>query len=250
MKNLLIFTGPHKRFDKEHEILARIQIDNLLDLGWERKDIIVATDFKYSYNGVNTEILPDDLYYHFDNSSNKICVIKYLLRQNLLDPNELYWYHDFDVYQQYPIEECELGLNFFDLGITPYGYKPQWNLGSIFFKTKAFNHFNLIDETIINRRKSDNRCDEKALKRLIVEGKIKTTEYKELNVTYNFTKRCIATNYRYAEKPLKVLHFHLWDKDLMMNDTALNIFMHGKNRLKTRLMNNRLIKIFNHHGIK
>lgn len=250
MKNLLIYSGPKKKFDEETAVLAKIQIDNSIDLGWKRQDILLVTDFPYEYNGIKSLVIGDGFYYNFDRSSNKIPVIIRLLEMRIIKKEELYWYHDFDVYQQEVIYENELGLNNIDLGIVPYGYKPEWNLGSIFLKYSAGDIFQIIHDNIINKRKSDNRCDEKALKRLIAGHAIKGNRYRDLNVTYNFTKRCIQTNFRNADKPLKVLHFHPWDKDAMMPDTALNIFMYGANRLKTPLMSDRLIKIFNNHAIK
>lgn len=39
MKIILVYTGPPKQFNEEHEVLAKIQIDNNLDLGWEKEDI-------------------------------------------------------------------------------------------------------------------------------------------------------------------------------------------------------------------
>lgn len=250
MKVILTYTGLEKRFDEEASVLAKIQIDNCLELGWKKDDILLVTDFTYEYNGIKAFVIGDGFYYDFDKSSNKIQVIIHLFELGVLKKGELCWYHDFDVYQQEIIKESELALDEFDLGLTPYGYKPQWNIGSIFFKTGAEDIFKLIHNTILYNRKSDNRCDEKAVQRLIVRKKLTRQRYKDLNVTYNFTKRCIATNYRQANKPLKVLHFHPWDKDAMMSDTALNLFMYSKNSLKTPLMNERLMKIFRYHGIK
>lgn len=250
MKQLFIYTGKNKRFDKETEISVQIQIDNSLDLGWNKEDILLVTDFLYSYKGITSEVVPDKNYYGFDNSSNKIPAILYLIDSDFLVENELYWYHDFDVYQNIRFDESDLALDAFDMGITPYGYKPQWNLGSIFFRTEARDIFGLIEHTILHKRKSDNRCDEKALQRLIVQKKIDPKRYKELDLSYNFTKRCIASNYAKAQKPLKAVHFHLWDKDALMSDTALNLFMNAKNSLKIPLMDERLVKIFHNHDIK
>jgi hypothetical protein len=219
-------------------------------LGWKKDDILLVTDFPYEYKGIKSLEIDDGVFYKFDKTSNKIPVILHLFEHNTLEKDVLYWYHDFDVHPLEVIRKDELGLDDFDLGITPYGYKPEWNLGSIFFKTSAIDIFKLINEDIMKKRRSDNRCDEKALRRLIVNRKVGKNRYRDLNVTYNFAKKCIATNYRNADKPLKVVHFHLWDKDAMMSDTALNLFMYGKNRLKTPLMNKRLINIFETHGVR
>lgn len=249
MKNLLIYTGPNKKFDEEHAILAKIQIDNSLDLGWKKEDILIATDFSFEYNGVKSLVVKDGLYYDFDKNANKVTVILHLLNQRIIEPEELYWCHDWDAYQLNPIDEAELGLENFDLGLTHYFYKPQWQFGSFFFKDSSKDILELLDQTI-RAKPHSGRNNEKTLTKLIKDNAINPKRYKKLNVTYNIMKRCLQTIYREATKPLKVLHFHPWDKDAMMSDTALNMFMYGKNSLRIPLMNDRLIKIFKSHGIK
>lgn len=249
MKNLLIFTGPSKKFDEEHSTLAKIQIDNSFDLGWKKEDILLVTDFPYEYNGVKALVVRDGLYYDFDKNANKAKVLVHLLKLGVLNPQELYWCHDFDAYQLNQIHEAELGLENFDLGLVHYFYKPQWQFGSFFFKESAKDIFELLDDTI-RAKPHSSRNNEKTLTRLIKYNAIDPKRYKRLNVTYNIMKRCLTTIYREATKPIKVLHFHPWDKDWMMPDTALNMFMYGKNRLKIPLMTERLTKIFVHHGIK
>jgi hypothetical protein len=249
MKNLLIYTGPNKQFDDEHAVLVKIQIDNSLDLGWKKEDILLVTDFAYEYNGVKALVIEDGVYYPFDKAAGKVPVISHLLGGGFLAKNELYWSHDLDAYELNAINEAELGLENFDLGLTHYGYKPQWQCTSFFFKDGARDIFALLDETT-RRAPQYGRNNEKTLTRLIDSGAIDNRRYKRLNVTYNIAKRCLATIYAEADKPLKVLHFRPSDKDALMPDTALNMFMHGKNRLKIPLMNDRLIKIFKSHGIQ
>lgn len=249
MKNLLIYTGPAHKFDEEHLILSKIQIDNSLDLGWKKEDILIVTDFPFEYNGVNSLVVKNGLYYEFDRMANKVPVLVHLIKNGLLDSKELYWCHDWDAYQLNPIYESELGLTDFDLGLTHYFYKPEWQFSSFFFKNSAQDIFELLDRTIREKPYS-SRNNEKTLTKLINARAINPRRYKKLNVTYNIMKRCLTTIYNEADKPIKVLHFHPWDRDVMMPDSALNMFMYGKNRMKIRLMNDRLIKIFHHHGIK
>lgn len=249
MKNLLIFTGPNKRFNAEHSILAKIQIDNSLDLGWKREDVLLVTDFEYEYNGVKSFVIKRDVYYHFDLAASKLPVILHLLNQGVIESKELYWCHDFDAYQNASFSEAELGLTNFDLGLTHYFYKPEWQFGSFFFKSSAKDILELLDKTI-RERPHLSRNNEKTLTWLIKHNMIDQKRYERMNVTYNFTKRYIATVYKEAQKPLKVLHFLPSNKDALMTDTALNMFMYGKNRLKIPLMSDRLIKIFHYHGIK
>lgn len=250
MKNLLIYTGPNKKFSEEDLILARIQIDNSLDLGWKKEELIIATDFPFEYNKVKSVVVPDLLYYDFDKNANKLPVILYLIDQGIIEPGELYWCHDFDAYELNKIDESELGLENFDLGLMHYFYKPEWQFGSFFFKSGAGDILKLLDSTI-QAKPHISRNNEKTLTKLIKNNTINSTRYKRLNVTYSVMKRCLKTVYNEATKPIKVLHFRPSDpKDARMSDTALNMFMHGKNRLKIPLMSDRLIKIFKHHGIK
>ncbi len=249
MRNLLIYTGPNKQFSQEDATLAKIQIDNCLDLGWRREDLLVVTDFAYEYNGVTAVVVPDGLYYKFDKNANKLPVILYLINQGLIEPGEVYWGHDFDAYELNKIEEAELGLKDVDLGLVPYFYKPEWQFGSFFFKARAKDVLELIDRTSRTRPHS-SRNNEKTLTRLIKTGAIAEDRYKPLNVTYSIMKRYLPTVYNEATKPIKVLHFRPSNRDILMPDTALNMFMYGKNSLGIPLMNDRLIRIFNYHGIE
>lgn len=249
MKDLLIYTGPHKKFSDEDLILAKIQIDNSFDLGWKREDILLFTDFPFEYNGVKAVVLPDGLYYDFDLRANKVPVIVYLLNQGIIDPKKLVWCHDFDAYENFPIIEADLGLTNFDLGLTHYAYKPEWQCASFFFKESAKDILELLDKTTRSRPHS-SRNNEKTLTRLINDNAIDEKRYKKLNVTYNIMKKYLAIIYPQATKPLRVLHFRPSDKDQSLQEATLDIFMYGKNRLQIPLMSDRLIRIFNQHGIK
>lgn len=250
MKNLLIYTGPDKTFSYEDATLARIQIDNSLDLGWKPQDIVIAADFPYEYNGVRSLVVPDGLYYDFDKNANKAKVVVYLIQQGLIEPHELYWCHDFDAYELNKITEAEVGLDTVDLGLVHYFYKPEWCFSNFFFKREALDILQLLDDTI-RTRPWKSRNNEKTLTWLIKHNKIDPKRHKKLNVTYNIAKRYLDMIYKEAEKPLKVLHFRPSDpKDDRMPDTTLNMFMYGKNSLGIPLMNERLIHIFHYHDIK
>ena len=241
MKNILIYTGQSKKFSKEDSVLVRIQIDNSLDLSWDKKDILLVTDFPYEYKGISALQVPDGLYYSFDKNANKVPVISYLINQGIIERGEVYWSHDLDAFQNVAFNESELGLRDFDLGLTHYSYKPEWQCGSLFFKSSAKDVIELIDAT--TRAKPHlSRNNEKTLTKLIKQNAINPSRYKRMNVTYNIMKKYLKTIYNEAEKPLKVLHFR--------PSESLEIFMYGKNRLKMPLMSSRLIKIFNQHGVK
>lgn len=249
MKNLLTFVGPSKKFTPAQETLARIQIDNSCDLGWKKEDILLVTDFEWEYNGIRALVINQDVYYPFDLAAGKIPVIVHLLEQGLIEPEELYWSHDLDAYENFRIEEAELDLANFDLGLTHYTYKPEWQCGSLFFKQSSEDILKLLDQTT-RARPHLSRNNEKTLTWLIKHNAIDPKRYKRLNVTYNIMTKFLQTIYPQANKPLKVLHFlpsKIQDDSSL---TALDIFMYGKNRLKIPLMSDRLIKIFSGHGIK
>ncbi len=248
MKNLLIYTGPQKQFSPEDLVLAKIQIDNSLNLGWKREDILLVTDFPFEYNGIKSLHLKQDVYYDFDPKANKIPVIVYLIENGLIKPDTIYWAHDFDAYENSKIDESELELENFDLGLTHYTYKPEWQCGSIFFKMTSFDIFRLIDQTT-RAKPHRSRNNEKTLTHLISSNQIDPKRYKRLNPTYNLMKKYLQTVYPQASKPLKVLHFRPSDCDPSLPNPTLDIFMYGKNKLKIPLMSDRLIKIFNTHKI-
>jgi hypothetical protein len=81
MKNLLIYINPAKSFineawKDENDILAKIQIDNSLEMGCKKEDIILVTNFEYEYRGVKSIVVSDDLYCnHSAGTPSKINVI-------------------------------------------------------------------------------------------------------------------------------------------------------------------------------
>lgn len=255
MKNILIYVNPSKTFFgketgnfRDCSTLVKIQIDNSLDLGWKKEDILLFTNFDYKYNGVKSIIVDDNNYCPFRPLSTKTLTVSYLLNKGMLNKNELHWVHDFDAYQLNEIEESELDMTEADVGLTDYGWSPKWCLGSIFFKDSAKDIFNLIKDAIYEFQTEDERALTHHTRRNT--NKI-MDRIKKLNITYNFGMRHVDYNYKIATKPLKVLHFHpVYTLRDNLPATPLDCFMYGKNDLNMPLMNTRLTKIFNRHGIK
>lgn len=241
MKLLFIYINPRKDFDEEHKILAKIQIDNSLELGWKPEDIIMITNFPYEYRGVQSLIVGDNQFCEHWKWSSKINVINYLFDQNFFGA-DLYWFHDFDLFQLEPISEDELGLDNLDAGFTDYGRSAKWNTGSFWFKRSARDIFSWIKSELYLRQTDE----EKTLTRMTDRNfKGINNRIKRLNVTYNFGMRKTRELYDMATKPLRCLHFH--PQSTLLN--TMDIAMYGKNRLGKPLMNERLIKIFNDNGL-
>ena len=164
---------------------------------------------------------------------------------------QIYWVHDFDAYENNPLEAPVMGLEGVEIGFTDYGRLTRWNNGNskdIFRKVKD----EIYKRSLIYKHEDDTADYYHFSEELILTDLIdKNTDnvnarLKRLNISYNFNMRKIVDNYAKAEKPIKVLHFHPYNK--LINTLA--IAMYGKNRIHMPLMTERLIKIFNYHGIQ
>jgi hypothetical protein len=60
MKNFISYINPQHHFLDKHVPMMEAQIDNALEY-WDRKDIIVLTNFSYEYNGIKSIVAPDEL---------------------------------------------------------------------------------------------------------------------------------------------------------------------------------------------
>ena len=233
MKLIFAYVNPNHDFSEEGKVSIKIQIDNSLELGWKKEDIVLATNFHYEYKGIKSIIVKDEHYCTFRPTATKINIILELFERGLIT-NDLHWFHDLDMYQLEPITEEEIGLIDEDMGVTDYGKIDKFNTGTIFFKPSARDIFEKIKE-IVYLRKS---IEERALD--ILTGYYTKTydgrdfsypdwesirkRVKRLNIAYNFC--CIkdqpydpklfkATGNKYllmcSEKvldPIRVLHFH------------------------------------------
>ena len=201
MKNLMTYINPLKEFTEDYINLVKVQIDNSLRT-WNREDILLITNFPYSYEGINSSVVPDELFCEHRKRASKINVICYMIDNSLID--DICWFHDFDVYQVNKFPEDILGNK--DAAFTDYGFNETWNTGSFFFTPKAKDIFELIRQTM-NRRRIN---EEMALNRL-TRGNINNINerYLRLNNTYNLGRmRCNELTYGKADKPIKVFHFH------------------------------------------
>lgn len=240
MKNLLVYIHPDKVFVRDYELLLKIQIDNSLSLGWDPKDILFISNFPFQYNGVKTTLVPDVHYCAVRPRSIKTAIIPYLVDEGIIEPGKIYWNHDLDAIQLNKISEKELGLENYDAGLTDYGWRERWCMGSFFIKSSSKDIFELAKPMIYQDIE-----DETVMMELTKAPAI-NNRCKRLNIRYNFGMRQVEDNFRRAKKPIKVVHFHPEDRRL----PTLDIFMYGKNGLNKPILNKRLIKIFNSHGIR
>lgn len=238
MKNLLTYISPSKDFNDEHKMAVKIQIDNSLDLGWKKEDILLVTNFEYEYNGVKSILIGDENYCPFHWPATKIYVIVSLFRAGLIK-NDLYWYHDFDCFQLTPFTDIELDMGSADMGLTNYGRMPRLCSASIFFKETAGDIFKRLKEEVDKSKKDE----EMGIARLINSDSSLKERVKLLNITYAFHKFNLRSCYKIADKPIKAVHFHL-------TPDKYDFYVRGNNKLNLPLIPERLVKIFNQHGFK
>jgi hypothetical protein len=186
-----------KGFDKEHEDLTKIQIENSLELGWKSEDIMLVTDFPYEYGEVKSYVVTGDFNAADGNRSSKILVINQLFEDKVID--DLFWFHDHDAFQLEPMREPDL-LGAVG-GFTTEGWADSWNAGSFFFTKKAKDLFDKIYQTMMEGETNE----QKALTYLWQNGLTETTI---LNNTYNMGIYHISEVYAKVDKPLIVAHFH------------------------------------------
>lgn len=262
MKNLMIFVNPSKAFidphwGSENEILAKIQIENSLDLGWKKEDIMVVTNFDFEHMGVKSIKVNDEQFCEASHTATKIKVILDLIDRGLIN-DELYWFHDFDAFQLEKITEEELDLKDKIFALTDYGKTVinkfrdrRWSTGTIFFKKEAKEIFKLIIDYVYRYKANE----EVILLHLTKQNKNKINEkIKKLNITYNLAtrKRDVSACYEMSDKPLKVIHFHPFDKravDSELGGNNIDVCVYGKNRKNVILFNDRLAKLFKKYNI-
>lgn len=245
MKNLLIYINPRKEFDKETKILVKIQIDNSLELGWKREDILLVTNFDYEYNGVKALVIGDDAYCNCKPVATKVTGVVSLFERGLIEKDTLYWLHDFDAYQLEVIKKSEIELGSADMGLCKLGRMPRWAGGCVFFKDSSRDIFEKAKEIIYEY----GIVDERAYTMMTNTDKQMKKRIKEMNITYNFIPFNIRSCYKMAIKPIKVIHFHPFRRIWQLNvPNAFDFFM-GKNKINKCLVSDRLAKIFSNHGI-
>jgi hypothetical protein len=240
MKNLMVYINPSHAFTNsdwgdETDTLVKIQIDNSLRLGWDRKDIVLATNFPYEYNGVKAIVLGDDNYCEFSSGTpSKINAIVTMFRTGLID-DDMYMFHDFDSFQLVPITEDEIGLPKCGIALTNYGYTKvykhvlsRWSTGTIFFNRDSHDVFEWI-KTAVYKYTANEEVSLLALTRHDKHGICERV--KLLNLTYNlaFRRRDVELCYDSCEKPIRFVHFH--PSDVRPTSAGLNMDIIEKKNL-------------------
>lgn len=273
-------SGYKFRYSETPELInsyLKLQVENSLMLGWDKEDIIVITNFPFEYMDIKTNMVNDIC--RWSAFANKMVVVNELICSNVINDN--FWLHDCDAYQLVPFvfpEECN-DVNF--VRHAPGRDKPQG--GSVFYRKEAYDIISVLSKAIqlFKPTKEESFFPyfyHKSYKTLIVEKynlvicELEKNTYEKnkdslelyikfrdfaikyfgefenrfhwLNWTYNlFRQRQFDRKYPYAEKPIKVVHFHPEDK------SCLDRFYHGINSYNVKIVTPELKELFIKHGL-
>jgi len=202
MKLLMVVNKQKKsssRYKKECIIpILNAQIDNSLNLGWDIKNIILLTNFDYSFKDIKAQKIDFS-----DNclTGSKMYGIQYVLKNNL-DDGEIVWSKDIDAWQNIWFDSPEMK----DVGICTYS-SFKFNGGSIFWKKNAKD---MVDAVLDEIQKGKLK-EEPTINELLKSEKFKN-RVTVLNNTYNVGCSGYYPRALRAIKPIKVCHLNPFNR--------------------------------------
>lgn len=277
MKNLILYINRDGKFNENIETLAKLQIENMLELGWKAEDIILVTNCEWEFMGVKSVVVDDGYFFAPDPRSIKCIAVAKLFEEGLVfEDNELYWMHDIDHFQQLPITEEEIvkEMGDCDFALCDYGRRIKYNCGSIFFRKSAADIFIKIRDILYDHRRDHPECEEERATMILTtnnanwafrssigaENSFKTawrTDTEEVKkrihkmpITYNFADYNMTSLWRMCDGNPKTAHFNpFFEKKTRSNPTGCRLdFFLGENKLGIPLLNKRLLRIFEKYG--
>lgn len=174
------------------DVLLKAQIENSIQAGWKPEDMIVVTNFDYSFMDVvahNTTLNDICL------TGSKMFGLQWAMNKGLID--DVVWTHDLDAWQSVPFKEPK----FKDVGITTYS-NSKFNGGSVFWRMSAKDIVDHVVEVIAAGEDKEEPTLNKLLKS---DYKSRTTV-----VDTGFNVGCsgfVPRLYR-ATKPVRVCHLN------------------------------------------
>jgi hypothetical protein len=199
MKRLMVANkqknGKSRYFHERMETLLKAQIDNMLELGWEKKNIILLTNFDFEFMGIKAEVIKLN---DFCLSGSKMWSMSWLFDNKRVD--DVIFSSDLDCWQN-----CWFDPPIFDGDVGACCYSnPKFNGGSIFWKPESRDIVNKVVEVLIEKKA---KSEEPTLNEIF-----KSEKYRDrisiLNSTYNVGCSGFAPRYERSIKPVHVCHFH------------------------------------------
>jgi hypothetical protein len=235
-----------------------LQIENSLRLGWSKSDIVLITNFSYSYMGIEANTI--DEICGWSAFANKMVAVDQMVKKGVINDN--FWIHDCDAYQLQPFTFPEFCKDVGFVRHAPNRVKLQG--GSVFYRKEAQDIISVLSEGIklfkINKEESffplfyNTGCKEKYLEQHKKDDEKAeyvrkyfeewTDRFTWLNWTYNlFRQRQFSIKYPEAQKPIKVVHFHPEDQ------SCLDCFYYGRNSLNVKVVTPELKNLFIKHEL-
>jgi len=203
------------------------QLENSLQIGWKPEDILLVTNFEFSFKGIKPV--------RFDlNEScltgSKIFALKALFDNGMI--NEETWAHDLDCWQTVSFDFPE----FKDIGIATYS-SSKFNGGSVFVRPESHDIINKIAEEIT---KNNEPREEPTINRIL-----KSEEYEPrttvVSNSYNVGCSGLVVRYERAIKDCGItrcVHMH------PENRIAFDSMFRDRNRLGKIVATRRLYDLF------
>lgn len=194
MKNLIAVNFPkNSKKTQELELITKVQIENSLELGWNKKDLIVISNEDFEFMEVKSKKI----------EMNKKCLTgskMYAIRDIFLNGEvQTVWSHDLDSFQNYWFDEPDIK----DVGACEYS-QPKFNGGSIFWKPSSLDIINQIIYLIeLNKEDKEEPTINKVFKSSPYRNRVTV-----LNYTYNVGCSGYTKRYHNSTKPIKVSHLH------------------------------------------
>jgi|TARA_B110000263_G_C15258091_1_gene487450 hypothetical protein len=238
MKNVYVYNivADKRRYDDELLFnYFKAQVDNSLRFGWDRKDIVIGTNFTFEHNGVNNIHLENICETNIFN--NKWYGISELMEMGYLDDD--FWFHDQDSWQVNKIEFPEFQGQ---IGGCTYVYTPEWNTCSMFLKKSSENIVDYIVEFMDMNENQNFYSDENFIALLRQNSEI-SNELTTINNKFNVGLTHMEKRYQAAEKPVCALGFqpHV--------QSSWDVFIEGKNELKLKLIDTEMIELFKKYNL-
>ena len=246
MKNLYTYISlqDQPQFDDESEKMLKVQVDNSLGLGWKSGQILLITNFPYTYHGINAIVLDN----HGWRSTpfggrgvNKIITFQRMFQMGMV--TEDMFFHDLDAFQNYPFFEIPKEYQTYDIccaaggvGKSKFNNASRYNAGTIFFKSSAKD---LIDR--ITKESIKNDWSEEDGFTILYPPATVHKHFGLLDISYNLTTFNVLEKYRCAKQPIQIVHFHPSKKQ------DYEYYCLGKNELHHTLTSTRVKNLIQKH---
>lgn len=198
MKNFFVANAQKdsKRYNPERiEILVRAQIENSLELGWHREDIVFVANYDYEFMGVKSLRAPLN---DFCFTGSKIFALTWYVKHVIM--SDTIWSRDLDCWQNsafgHPVFDGDVGCACYST--------PKYNGGSIFWTPRSKD---IIEEIAKRLTEGKEPKEEPTLNKVF-----KSKEYRDrisvIDHTYNVGCSGYVPRFERSLKPIRVCHFH------------------------------------------